>query len=133
MCILISFVAIVCFSAPSEIVVPSDNVCFIISSSEYLLVGQSRELRNKWMIKLQEQNPNLVEHASHNTPDMAKYRKGSLDPTHLHGIHVEQENHEEPVIEESEELSDHERHEPDEEEDETSGFLGDHNHSSEVQ
>ena len=80
------------------------------------------------MIKLQEQNPHLVEHAP-DTPH--QYRKGSVDPTRFQRIHSNEDDiHTHEHLEESEELSDHERHEPEEEE-EGNGFLGDHSHSNE--
>ena len=79
------------------------------------------------MIKLQEQNPHLVEHTTPDTPH--QYRKGSVDPTRFQRIQSNEDDHtHQEHLEESEELSDHERHEPEEEED--NGFLGDHSHSN---
>lgn len=86
------------------------------------------------MIKLQEQNPRLVTNPTPDTPPTAQYRKGSTIPALTHGIHrlqsePDDHDHDHGELEQSEELSDHERHEPDEDE-EDNGFLGDPHHKT---
>lgn len=107
-------------------------MCFFFS--EYLLVSKTREERREWMTKLQDQNPKLVPHDAAIAPDTPvpsrKIRSDSFTPNTVSpdlsklSINRELSNPESDLDEHELELhegdSDHEYHEPIEEDDEGS-------------
>ncbi len=97
-----------------------------IHSSDYLLVTKTREERRQWMTKLQELNPKLLPHdTAHISPDTPlpprKIRSDSINPNseavsmaqQLARQHLDEGEGEELAIHDGD--SDHEFHEPDEE------------------